>query len=385
MHVDVAIIGGGIAGLGCAAHLAARAQVVVIESEPTLGFHATGRSAAAYTECYGAEPVRRLAQASKHYFVDSDEPLSISRAVLFVAAHGMDSTVEQVLATFSPLVPTLQRLSPDEIADLVDVLPPDLTAGGVLEPGALDLDVHAILTSFVAEVRALGGAILTNSPVTKIVRIGDMWKIRAGDDEVTAATLVNAAGAWGDHIAELAGIEPLGLVALKRSAFTFDAGVDAHDWPLVVDADEQWYMKPEGPHVLGSAASEILEEPTDARHDEIDIALGIERINGATTLAIRSIKNQWAGFRTFTPDRIPALGFASGADGFFWLVGQGGYGIKTSPAMGAMAAGLILDNRVPDKVAQFGVTREMLDPRRFDRSPHPSPPGTQAKQPRPQQ
>jgi D-arginine dehydrogenase len=130
---------------------------------------------------------------------------------------------------------------------------------------------------------------------------------------------------------------------------------------------ETWYMKPEGPYLLGSAASEIPQEPSDARHDEIDSALGIERITEATTMTIRSVKNQWAGLRTFTPDRIPAVGRDPGTPGFFWLVGQGGYGVHTSPGMASMASGLILDNEVPDGVAEFGVTSTMFDPGRFRR------------------
>jgi D-arginine dehydrogenase len=134
---------------------------------------------------------------------------------------------------------------------------------------------------------------------------------------------------------------------------------------MVVDISEKWYMKPEGPHLLGSAASEIPQEPSDARHDEIDVALGIQRIMEATTLHIRSVKNQWAGLRTFTPDRVPAVGRDSSIDSFFWLVGQGGYGIHTSPAMGLLACGLALDNHVPEKLLGHGITAAMFDPGRF--------------------
>lgn len=365
MHVDIAVVGGGIAGLSCAAYVAPRASVVVLESEPTLGYHATGRSAAAYTECYGADVIRRLAQASKSYFTERDDPLGSSRPVLFVADRDDGSAIDEIYDRFSPLVPTLRRFSPVEISELVEVLTEDRTSGGLLEPEALDLDVHAILTSFVETVRRYDGAILTDSPVRDIVRQNSLWRIRAGEHTVTAATVVNASGAWSDLVADLADVAPLGLRALKRSAFTFDPGVPARDWPLIVEASERWYLKPEGPHVLGSAASEIPVEPADVRQDELDIALGIERINDATTLAIRSVKNQWAGLRTFTPDRIPALGFDPMVEGFFWLAGQGGYGIKTSPAMGAMAAALILDGAVPDEIAAFGIKAGMLDPIRF--------------------
>ncbi len=365
MHIDIAIIGGGIAGLSCAASAAPRASVAVIEAETTLGYHATGRSAAIHTECYGAELIRRLSLASRTYFVDRDEPLGTVLPVLFVAAKDDTAVVDNLYDTYRPLVPTIQKLSPEEVAELVPVIHAETTAGGILEPDALNLDVHGILTSFATTAREHGCKILTDSRVTQITRSGSVWRMRVGDHTITANTIVDAAGPWGDVVATMAGVTPLGLTPFKRSAFTFDPGVPAGDWPFVVDAAEQWYMKPEGPHLLGSAASEIPQEPCDARPDEIDVALGIERINESTTLAIRSIKNQWAGLRTFTPDRIPAAGYDNAEDGFFWLVGQGGYGIHTSPALGATAAGLLVDGAVPESIARYGITAEMLDPGRL--------------------
>jgi D-arginine dehydrogenase len=367
MDVDVVIVGGGIAGMSCAAFLAPRTSVAVLEMETTLGYHATGRSAALYTECYGAEPVRRMSLASKSYFVDREPPFGTPRGVLFLAPSDDRSSLNEFYQTFSALVPDLEVLSPAEVSDLVSVIPAEMTSGGVLEPEALDLDVHTILTSYASTVRAHDGAILTASRAIAVERLEGRWRITAGEHVITASTLVNAAGAWGDELATIAGLDRIGLTPLKRSAFTFDPGVPVGDWPVVVEMGETWYMKPEGPYLLGSAASEIPQEPSDARHDEIDIALGIERITAATTMTIRSVKNQWAGLRTFTPDRIPAVGRDPAAPDFFWLVGQGGYGVHTSPAMASMAAGLILDNRVPEDVAEFGVTSEMLDPARFRR------------------
>jgi len=365
MHVDVAVIGGGIAGVSCAAYLAPRSSVAVIEAETTLGYHTTGRSAALYTECYGTDPIRRITLASKAYFVDRDEPLGTPRSLLFVAPPGETDVLGEFYETFSSLVNDLELLTPEEVSGMVEAISPDMTAGAILEPGAMDLDVHGILTSFATTVRSNDGSILTGAAATEIQRVGSGWRVRAGEHIVTADIVVNASGAWGDQVAAIAGVDAIGLTPLKRSAFTFDPGFGTRDWPMVVDTGEQWYLKPEGPHLLGSAASEIPEEPGDARHDEIDIALGIERINEATTLAIRSIKNQWAGLRTFTSDRIPVVGFDARVTDFFWLVGQGGYGIHTSPGMGAMSAGLILDGRVPDDVARYGVTAEMFDPSRL--------------------
>jgi D-arginine dehydrogenase len=365
MDVDVVVIGGGIAGLSCAAFLAARTSVVVLEMETTLGYHATGRSAALYTECYGAEPIRRMSLASKSYFLDGEQRFGSRRGVLFLAPNNDLSAVKAFYETYSPLVPALKVLSTVEVTSLVSVVPTEMTSGGVLEPDALDLDVHALLTSYASAVRTYDSAILTASRAIGVERLEDGWRITAGRHVITASTLVNAAGAWGDELASIAGVDRIGLTPLKRSAFTFDPGVRVDEWPVIVEMGETWYMKPEGPYLLGSAASEIPQEPSDARHDEIDIALGIQRITDATSMTIRSIKNQWAGLRTFTPDRVPAVGRDLDAPNFFWLVGQGGYGVHTSPAMGSMAAGLILDSEVPEDVAKFGLTSEMFDPTRF--------------------
>jgi D-arginine dehydrogenase len=364
MDCDVAVIGGGIAGLSAAAWLAPRCSVVVIEAEDTLGYHATGRSAAAYTECYGSEMIRRLAKASFHYLV-SEDGLTSPQPVLFVAAPDRRHRLDAVYDRYSPLVPDLERLSPSEVSTACSALGSESTAGGVREPGALNLDVHALLTGYITTVKRSGGQILTGFKPHSIERTGRRWRIASADADVTGTIVVNAAGAWGDEVAAMAGVEPLGLCPLLRSVFTFTTDHDTSDWPLVVEADVDWYFKPEGPNVLGSAASELSSPATDVRAPELDIALGIEKLNTATDFGIRSVRNTWAGLRTFTADGTPAVGFDDAVRGFFWLVGQGGYGIKTSPALGQLAAALILTGSVPESVSAFGVTSESLAPDRF--------------------
>jgi len=365
MKVDVAIIGGGMAGLSVGAWVAPYSDVVVIEAEPTLGYHATGRSAAVYTECYGAETIRRLAQASHEYLTGTDD-ITSPLQVMFVAGDEETGSIQNLLDTFLPLVPSLKRLSPTEVADRCSAFDASSVAGGVLEPGALNIDVHALQSGYERTIRSSGQSIITSAPVTRIARGGNgRWRIDAGDLRIDARVVVNAAGAWADRVARLAGIGEIGLTPLLRSVFTFNVGEESASWPLVLDAGVRWYFKPEGPHVLGSGASELPSEPVDARPPEIDIALGIEKINSATTLSIRSVRNTWAGLRTFAPDRIPVVGFDNAAPGFFWLAGQGGYGIKTSPALGELAASLILKDEVPDSISAFGITRESLTPARF--------------------
>ncbi len=364
METDIAIIGGGIAGLSVAAWLAPHADVVVLEAEETLGYHTTGRSAALYTECHGAGPLRLLAKASREHLV-SGEHLATSRPVLFVTPPGCEERLTALLNRFSALVPNLVRFSPAEVEKACGAFEVGSTAGGVLEPDSLDLDVDGIQTSYTKAVRANGRKIITKARVQTMTRRRDRWQIIAGERTITARIVVNAAGAWGDRVAVLAGVAPLGLMPMLRSVFTFTTTHAVRDWPFIVDADEQWYFKPEGPNLLGSAASEISSEPLDARAPEIDVALGIQRVTEHTNLSIRSPRTTWAGLRTFTPDRIPAVGFDPVVPSFFWLVGQGGDGIMTSPALGELAASLILTNEMPERIGAFGVTRESLAPDRL--------------------
>jgi D-arginine dehydrogenase len=263
-------------------------------------------------------------------------------------------------------VPSLEHLTPTEVVDRCSAFDVSRVAGGVLEPGAFEIDVHALQSGYERTIRSSAQSIITSGRVESITRDTDGgWSIGAGDNQINSRVVVNAAGAWADQIAVLAGVDRIGLTPLLRSVFTFNVGIESSGWPLVVDAGEQWYFKPEGPNVLGSGASELPSDPVDARPPEIDIALGIEKINTATELSIRSVVNTWAGLRTFTTDRVPVVGFEPTAPGFFWLAGQGGYGIKTSPALGELAAALILTNSVPDVISRFGITRESLAPERF--------------------
>ena len=364
MECDVLVIGGGIAGLSAAAWLTDETDVILVEAEDHLGYHTTGRSAALYTECYGDGPIRRLTLASRDYLTSHDG-LTSPRPVLFVGNTSDQEALEALYQEFVGLVPSLSLISAEEVCGLCPAVRLENTSGGVYEPGAMEIDVDALQSMFAKSVRANGGRILTGSPVRSITRHGSGWRVFVGDTTITTRIIVNASGAWGDSIAKMAGVTPLDLQPLLRSVFTTTVPMETDDWPFVIDAHEQWYFKPEGPNVLGSAASELPSPPTDARPPEIDVALGIERINTMSNLSIRSVKATWAGLRTFTPDRNPAIGFDPDHEGFFWLVGQGGYGIMTSPAIGELSASLIVSDKVSQRAERFGVSSDSLAPGRF--------------------
>jgi D-arginine dehydrogenase len=369
---DVAVIGGGIAGTSAAFFLAENASVVVLEAETTLGFHSTGRSAAVFTECYGEPVVRNLALASRGFLTSppdgfTDVPLLSPRGIAFVATPDQADRLEPSLAEQQQLVPSVRGLSAREAADLCPVLDPAEIVGGVLEPDARDLDVHALHMGYQRGIRRHDGEIRTGFAVDRLERRDEAWTIACGDDEVEAGVVIDAAGAWCDVVAAAAGVDPIGLVPKRRTAFTFDppSGMEHRDWPMIIDIDEQFYFKPEGPSLLASPADETQVEPHDVRHREQDVALGIERIQSVTTLSIRSIRNAWAGLRSFVADNRPVNGWDPAVPGFYWLAGQGGFGIKTSPAMGRYAASMILDGDPP---ADLGIDRESLGVERLQRS-----------------
>jgi len=360
---DVAVIGGGIAGTAAAFFLAENASVVVLERETTLGFHSTGRSAAVFTECYGEPVVRQLALASRGFLADppdgfTDVPLLSPRGIAFVATSDQADQLEPSLAEQQQLVPSVRGLSAREAAELCPVLDPAEIVGGVLEPDARDLDVHALHTGYQRGIRHYGGEIRTGFGVDRLERRGESWTVGCGDDQVEAGVVIDAAGAWCDVVAVVAGVDPIGLVPKRRTAFTFDAGVEHRAWPMIIDIDEQFYFKPEGPSLLASPADETPVEPHDVGHREQDVAIGIERIQSVTTMSIRSIQNAWAGLRSFVVDNRPVNGWDSVVPGFYWLAGQGGFGIKTSPAMGRYAASMILDGAPP--ADQTGIDRGSL-------------------------
>lgn len=369
--VDVLVIGGGIAGVSAAAHLAEARTVLLVEAEPHLAYHTTGRSAAVFFENLGAGPIRPLTRASRSFLAGpppdvTDVPLLHPRGVLTIARPDQAADLERVAAEGRASNVNVVPLSPEEAAELFPVVRPDLLGGALWEPGAADMDVAAIHAAFVRMARRHGADVRTAAPVTALSRTRGRWEATLGGEEtVRADVVVDAAGAWGDVVAGLAGVEPVDLSPCRRTAFIVPGDDAWRDLPMVVDVNHDFYFKPEGGALLCSLGDETPSEPCDARPEETDVALAIERINAATTLGIRSVRRAWAGLRTFAADRSMVVGFEPGAEGFFWLAGQGGTGIQTSPAAGRLAASLIVEGTVPADLADLGLDLTALAPDRF--------------------
>jgi D-arginine dehydrogenase len=353
---DILVIGAGIAGASVADALAASARVVVLEREERPGMHSTGRSAALFSETYGNEVIRALSRASRAFLAGPpagfcETPLIGPRGTLYVAS---EDQLDRLRA-LEVAAGTFERLPGAEARELVPVLRPQGAAAALYEPGAMDIDVDALHQGFLRRLRRAGGQLVTNAPVTALTRTADRWIAVTPQGDFSAPIVVNAAGAWADRVAVLAGIAPLGLQPKRRTAALIDGpDLDFSGWPLVIDVDETVYFKPDARRLLISPADETDTGPCDAQPDDLDVAVAADRIERLTTLTIRRVTHRWAGLRTFAPDRTPVCGFDPRGEGFFWLAGQGGYGIQTSPALAKLAARLVL--RAPGDLAELEST-----------------------------
>jgi D-arginine dehydrogenase len=370
---DFAIIGAGIAGVSAAYHLAPDARVIILEREHVAAYHTTGRSAALHSETYGSAEIRAITVATGHFYRNlpagfSDHPVLTPRGALIVGPAGQKDELLKATEEFARLVPTVRWRTPAECLELMPLLRPEACAGGAVHELAEDMDVAAIHAGFLRGARAAGAVLRLNAEVTALERRGAAWSIRLRDGEtVAAATIVNASGAWADVVAQMAGARPVGLVPKRRTAFTFDAppGLALAALPMVINHDETWYIKPEVGQFLGSPADETPSPPCDAQPDEMDVAVAVDRIEGATTLQIRRIRNKWAGLRSFVADKNLVIGADPSVAGFFWLAGQGGYGIQTGAGAGRIAASLALGRGMPDDIRALGVLEPALSPARF--------------------
>lgn len=371
-HCDYLVVGGGIAGASLAYHLCRYGRVIVLEGEGQPGYHATGRSAAIYTQCYGPRIMRAMTRLSGPFLREppagfASTPLLTPLGVLFVARADQRAAFTRRLGELREIAPHVREVDTTEALRRCPVLRLDQVERAVLDPQAMNMDVNALHLGYLRTARAAGVMLATNARVTALARTAGAWHARTTAGAFTAPVLVDAAGAWADAVAMLAGVTPAGLVARRRTAVLFDppAGSDPHAWPAVWDIEDGWYFKPESHQVLATPGDETPVPPQDVQPEELDIALAMDRVQRATSMRPRRVNRAWAGLRTFAHDRNPVVGFDPDAPGFFWLAGQGGYGIKTSWALGLTATCLITRGALPREVTDYGISADEIAPARL--------------------
>ncbi|MDN5787468.1 FAD-binding oxidoreductase [Pseudorhodobacter sp.] len=357
MEYDFIIIGGGIAGVSCAGRLAKCGRVLLLEGEPVLAHHASGRSAALYEPRYGLAPVVALSLASEPYFRSAANVLT-PRGMMIVGKAADEAAFKTDCALMA-----LEPMGFDDARAMVPILNPETVAHVGFADHAWDIDTDLLLQGFARAARSDGAEILTKAPVTAIVREGAGWRVTSAQGEHRGRILVNAAGAWADVVAELAGVAPMGITPLRRSMARIPApgGHDVSRWPMIFAAGEAWYCKPDAGALIVSPAEEDATTPHDAFADDLVLAEGLARYEEMVTEPVTRVLANWAGLRSFAPDRVPVIGFDVAHPAFFWLAGQGGYGFQSAPMASQLAVEL-LTGRAPEIDA---ATVTSLSPRRF--------------------
>lgn len=346
---DIAIVGAGIAGASLAYFLGRHGagSIVILEAEDTPGYHTTGRSAAFWEPTYGGAGVVPLSAASRAFFDAppagfAAHPLLSPRGALHVAAPGEDGALAALAADFDGFGVATVPVDAAGMAERYPIVGGGWERAGLLEPDCHDIDVAALHAGFLAGAKRAGAVLVCGARVEALERAGD-WHLATTAGDFAAGVVADAAGAWGDHLAALAGLAPLGLTPLRRTMVVLDVDpAPPADLPVVFDAAGSFYFKPDGGRLWLSPHDEIADVARDAAPEELDIAVAIDRFEHATTARVRRVERSWAGLRTFSPDRNPVYGFDARGPGFFWCAGQGGFGIQTAPAAGDLAARLLL-------------------------------------------
>lgn len=368
MTYDFLIVGGGIAGASAAYELAPHGTVLVLEGEDTAGYHATGRSAALFTRNYGGPVVRQVSAASAAFFRAppagfTQTPLLTPRGCLTVA-QGDDANDLDALIALSETGKEVTEINTDAACDMAPFLRPDRVDRAVFEANVSDMDVATLHLSYLKGARARGAVILVKKAVTGLTRTGDIWAVRTAQDSHNAMTVINAAGAWADQIGAMAGARLIGLTPKRRTAIIVKPPVatNCEALPAVDFAGSDAYMRPEGGMLMASPGDATPVDPHDAWADDMDIAVLADWIECETTIKINKIEHSWAGLRSFVKDEVPVVGFDTEVANFFWLAGQGGYGIMMAPALAVLTVDLITTGRPGAPSERFA---QALSPRRL--------------------
>lgn len=374
MDADFLIVGGGVAGLSAAARLAAHGRVAVLEGEEALGRHSSGRSVSLSHYGIGDAVVRGLTAASRPFFeapppAFSEAPLARNFPTLYFAGAAQLPRLAALADAVERFTGRARMLEPSGMLRLCPALRTggDAAVRGLLDDTSIKLDADALLQGLARAVKRTGGALHFGAAVTAIRPAGRGWRVETAAGQFEAPVLINAAGAWADRVADLAGVRPLGLSPKRRTVIAIDPplGQAVARWPFVHSLAADFYMLPEAGQLLVSPQDEVDDTPCDAQPEPFDIALAADRLEHYTTLSARRIAHRWAGLRTFTADRVPTTGFAADAPGFFWLAGQGGYGLQTAPAMALAAEALLTGGAWPQALERHGVLAHKLSPDRL--------------------
>ena len=371
MKPDFCVIGGGIAGLSIAAELSSHTKVIVLEREQDLAYHTTGRSAALYSELSAESTAVALSKLARPFLVNppdgfSEYPLHKDITCIFTAT---DAEAEHIQSNAEKLDKP-QILNTEEMLAQVPVLRTggtDITAG-LLEVDSFRIDVGALVQGYRNQVKRNGGTLRCQAEVSALRQENNGWRVTlANGDSIDTLRIINAAGAWGDVVAKMADVKPLGLSPLRRNIIVFDGpeNTDVSGWPAIASITGAYYFLPEAGKLMGSSADEVPSTPCDAQPEEYDVALAAHNIESATTLDIKQIHHKWAGLRTFSPDRQLVVGYDIEKPEFFWFVGQGGFGIQTSPAAARAGALLAMEDSLSSDYLAAGVTVAALSPQRF--------------------
>lgn len=371
INSDIIVIGAGIAGASVAAELARDAKVSLLEMEGQPGYHTTGRSAAIFVPSYGPPPIRALTRASAAAFHNPTDEFGVDRilsprpVVMMAREDQLDSL--QNLAESVSANTKIQELSTQQIQELIPIVRPGYAAAGILDVDSYDIDVDALHQAYLRQFKSRSGNLFTNARVDGIAKGTDDWLVETAAGSFLGPIIVNAAGAWADEVNGLADCPNIGLVPKRRTMISVEApeGPDLSALPMTADVDEQFYIKPDAGQLVLSPADETPSPPCDAQPEELDIAVGIDRIEQAFNLPIRRPKSSWAGLRSFVADGVPVAGFSDEEKSFFVLAGQGGYGIQTCPALSRLAATIVTGKPVPGDISDQGLKVSELSPERL--------------------